>query len=124
MAGLGSQTSGCAGGYAGYGVFFFGEKQLAALRHLFPCQKNTPHPPTVGQHGYRQFFNREPANARRRGVAVGFFAGKRCLSAASCFSKKNPTATPQARPHNRKSGSPSQAHPHNRKPGRPSFTLT
>jgi hypothetical protein len=30
-------------------VFFFWEKQLASLRHLFPCQKNTPHPTTDGQ---------------------------------------------------------------------------
>jgi hypothetical protein len=44
------------------------------------------------------FIKRIPANARRRGVVVGFFAGKRCLSEASCFSKKNLTATPQARP--------------------------
>src|SRR5690554_5741786 len=55
--------------------------------------------------------SRLPANARRRGVAVGFFAGKRCLSEASCFSKENPTATPQARPHNRKARSPSQTLP-------------
>jgi hypothetical protein len=40
-----------AGGYGGYGVFFFWEKQLASLRHLFPCQKNTPYPPTDVQHG-------------------------------------------------------------------------
>src|SRR5690606_26833586 len=55
--------------------------------------------------------SRLPANARRRGVAVGFFAGKRCLSEASCFSKKNPTATPQARPHNRKARSPKPSRP-------------
>ena len=58
---------------------------------------------------------RPPANARRRGVVVGFFAGKRCLSAASCFSKKNPTATPQARPQTGRLGAQAKPSPHNRK---------
>ena len=34
----------------------------------------------------------------RRGVAGEFFAGKRCLSEASSFSKKNSPATPQPAP--------------------------
>src|SRR5690554_5160704 len=67
--------------------------------------------PFLGAKTASAFIKRKPAIARRRGVAVGFFAGKRCLSEASCFSKKNPTATPQARPHNRKSGSPNQRPP-------------
>ena len=58
---------------------------------------------------------RPPANARRRGVVVGFFAGKRCLSEASCFSKKNPTATPQARPQTGRLGAQAKPSPHNRK---------
>jgi hypothetical protein len=39
----------------GCGVFFFWEKQLASLRHLFPCQKNTPHPTTDGHFWYWLF---------------------------------------------------------------------
>ena len=29
----------------GMGVFFLLEKELASLRHLFPCQRKYPHPP-------------------------------------------------------------------------------
>ncbi|MEP3165909.1 MAG: hypothetical protein ABJO43_12640, partial [Marinobacter sp.] len=71
------------------GAFFLLEKELASLRHLFPCQKKYPHPPIDVQHRDTQV--EEAANlpwSARRGVVSGFFARKRCLSEASSFSKK------------------------------------
>jgi len=58
--------SGFTGGYAGYGVFFFWEKQLASLRHLFPCQKNTPHPPTDGQHRKTRLKDKSETKGKER----------------------------------------------------------
>ena len=116
----------------GWGCLFFWEKQLAALRHLFPGRKDTPTPyrratpigrlerqkrrnekkelvvETVLMPPWFQtcsvkrtaliFSVREPVKSARRGVVGRFSAGKRCLSAASYFSKENLPATPQARP--------------------------
>jgi len=63
---LGTQLSGDAGRYAGCGVFFFWEKQLASLRHLFPCQKNTPHPPTDGQHRNAEYKKQKAKSKRQK----------------------------------------------------------
>src|SRR5690554_2439617 len=54
------------GGYAGCGVFFFWEKQLASLRHLFPCQKNTPHPPTDGQHRNAEYKKQKAKSKKQK----------------------------------------------------------
>src|SRR5690554_6894670 len=77
--------------------------------------------PFLGAKTASAFIKRKPAIARRRGVAVGFFAGKRCLSEASCFSKKiqQPPRKParttgslgaqtNARPQNKQARSPNQ----------------
>src|SRR5690554_7257034 len=50
------------------------------------------------------------------------FCRKKMSERSELFFQKNPTATPQARPHNRKAGSPSPAAPPNGKSGRPSRT--
>ena len=46
----------------------------------------------------KDFESRYISRVSRRGVAGEFFAGKRCLSEASSFSKKNSPATPQTAP--------------------------
>ena len=96
-----------------WGVFLLGKNNSLRSDIFFPARK-IPHTPLpTGSTGIPRKKQREhpeigvnvalvpirhkntaavisrlPANARRRGVAVGFFAGKRCLSEASCFSKK------------------------------------
>ncbi|WP_145840265.1 hypothetical protein [Marinobacter sp. P4B1] len=53
-------------GTRGVGYFSGREKQLASLRHLFPCQKNTPHPPTDGQHRNAEYKKQKAKSKRQK----------------------------------------------------------
>src|SRR5690554_672208 len=53
-------------GTRGVGYFSGREKQLASLRHLFPCQKNTPHPPTDGQHRNAEYKKQKAKSKKQR----------------------------------------------------------